>query len=92
MPSRGNGAPKSPTDAKLDSAIAAAEAAPIAMEQVTVTISTTKRPFVVAFPPDLTDQELLEVIGWMGQGLRLKLLANRQTAAGGRIVLPGRPT
>jgi len=80
--------PAAPDKDALDEAIEGAAKRPVEMEQVTVTIATTGRPVVIAFPSDMTDQELLEFMGWMGQGLRLKLLANRQRTAGGRIVLP----
>lgn len=63
----------------------------VAMEQLTVTISSTGRPFAVAIPADMTDGELLEVVGWMGTALRQHIAARRMQTAGGRIILPGRP-
>lgn len=63
----------------IDRAVAAAEAgeAQQPMEQINVKISSTGRPFVVAFPPDMTESELLEVVSWMSNNLRLHLAARR---------------
>lgn len=70
-------------------AIAATEApAAIQMQQHTLTINSTGRPFQMVFPVDMTDSELLEVIGWMGSDLRLYLQARRKNPLG-RLVAPG---
>lgn len=71
----------------IDAAINAAAAPTVQMEQLQVTIASTGRPFVVAFPSDLTDAELLEIIGWQGTALRTHLAENRAKTAGGRILV-----
>jgi hypothetical protein len=73
----------------IGAAVAATEQQ-VQMEQMQVTISSTGRPFIVAFPTDMTDAELLEVIGWAGTTLRGHLAANRAKTAGGRIQIVGR--
>jgi len=73
---------------QIDAAIAATEQ-PVAeqLEQVTVTISSTGRHFVIAFPTDATDSELLEFSGWIGNQLRLVLAQRRAAAPASRIVV-----
>lgn len=78
----------------VDAAIAAAEAKPatIQMAQEQVTISSTGRPVILVFPPDLTDSELAELTGWMLTGLRAKIAANRTPSPLSRLSAPdGRP-
>lgn len=77
-------APKDP----VDEAIAATAQPGVALRQVTVTISSTGRPFVVAIPQDMTESELLEAISWMSTQLRISLAQERSKLAGGRIILP----
>jgi len=71
----------------LDKAIAA-EAAPqaVPMVQAQVTISSTGRPFQIAVPADLTDSEMVEIVGWMTTSLRKQIEANRQQKP--RILVP----
>jgi hypothetical protein len=35
------------------------------VRQLTVTIESTQRPFILAVPPDLTDAEVLEIATWV---------------------------
>ena len=74
----------------IDAAIAEADKPTVQMEQLQVTISSTGRPFIVMFPSDMTDAELLEVIGWQGTALRGHLVEKRAKTAGGRIHIVGR--
>lgn len=76
-----NGAPA------IDQAIASANKQSVEMEQITVTIASTGRPVMIAFPRDATDSELLEVIGWMATTLRSHVATNKRPGAG-RLVLP----
>lgn len=77
----------------VDQAIAAAaEMQPITLEQRELTIASTGRPFVLAFPPDMTEAELFEVVGWMANNLRIHLAQRRQSAPAARLVLPTGPT
>jgi hypothetical protein len=63
---------------KIDAAIEAAAAEPPeAHSQTTVRISSTGRHVVMSFPTDMTDQELLEFIGWLGASFRLGLIGER---------------
>jgi hypothetical protein len=47
----------------------------VVLKQITATIDSTGRPFAAAVPPDLTDEEILEIVGWMSNrdGLRSTL-------------------
>ena len=73
----------------VDQAIAATQQPePMALQQVgPITITSTGRPAVLAVPPDLTDDELLELASWLLNpgGLRAML---RRTSPASRIVLP----
>lgn len=64
--------------------------------QVNLTITSTGRHVVFSYPVDLTDGELLEWIGFLGNNLRQALIAQRAAAAGPQLVvaraLPQRPT
>lgn len=73
----------------VDEAIAAAAAQPrtFQMQQHSVTIASTGRPFVMAVPVDVTEAELLEIVGWVGRDLRLAL-QQRQRTTRPRIVIP----
>ena len=73
----------------IDAAIAAADKPTVQMEQLNVTIGSTGRPLVIAFPTDMTEPELLEVVGWMATALRGHVNTNRAKTAGGRIIVPG---
>ena len=74
---------------QIDQAIAAAEApAPEPLQQVTVTIASTGRHVVIAFPPDMTDAEALEFVGWVGTQLRIALAQQRASAAGPQLWTP----
>lgn len=76
----------------VDAAIAAAaDQQPITLEQREVTIASTGRPVVIAFPPDMTEAELFELVGWMANPLRMELHRRRVTKLGTRtprLVLP----
>jgi hypothetical protein len=78
----------------IDQAVAAAAAdqpegtETVRLEQVTVTISATRRPFVVAFPPDMTDTELLEVASWVLVNLRAEMAKRRAANPASRILIP----
>lgn len=75
---------------RVDAAIAAAEApGPIEVElrQFPVVISSTGRPAVLAVPPDLSESELLELMGWMAVYVRGELARARQPLAG-RLIVP----
>lgn len=47
------------------------------MIQIPVTISSSGRPAMVALPADVTDVELLEIIGWLGSVVAPQLRARR---------------
>lgn len=81
-------------DDAIDQAIKASEskAVEIDMLAVPVTIGSTGRPCHIAVPADMTEAELIEVVSWMTRELAGHLKLRRESAAGGRIVLPfGRP-
>lgn len=83
--SKPNGAAGDP----IDAALAAAEApTQVAMVERMVTISSTGRPVVVAYPQDVTDGELLEFVGWVGSRLLGELRAERLKKGG--LVIAGR--
>jgi hypothetical protein len=65
-----NGEAKDP----IDAAVKATEPPTVNMEQLTITISSTGRPFIVGWPTDLTESELFEVIGFLTTGLRGEVL------------------
>jgi hypothetical protein len=71
----------------IDAAVEAVERPAQAMEQTTVTISSTGRPVVIAWPPDMTDGELLEFVGWLSTNLRLEL-AKRRAKGSSRLIVP----
>lgn len=71
-----------------DEAIASSAQPTEQLTQLTVTIASTGRHVVIAFPLDMTDGELLEVIGWAATNLRAALAQERAKGAGGRIILP----
>jgi hypothetical protein len=82
--------PKPNGSDQLDAAIAATEGqkAVVQMEQINVTIASTGRPFAIGIPMDMTEPELLEVIGWMSTNLRIHLGQRRAKGPASRIVLP----
>lgn len=68
----------------IDAAIAAAaEPAPIEMQQVNVVITSTGRPAAVVIPIDITDAELGELAGWMLTAVMNAKRAERAAAAAG---------
>lgn len=82
-----NGKPDDP----IAAAIEATEQPPaVQMTQLQVTISSTGRPFIVAFPVDMTDGELAEAAGWMLSSVLQGLRAERAKTPIGRILVPGR--
>ncbi len=58
--------------------------APYVLKQLTITIDSTQRPFVVAVPPDLSEAELLEIVSWMGNPNGLRQMLH----PGPRIIVP----
>lgn len=90
-----NGKPKDP----IDAAIAAADQPTVQMEQLTITISSTGRPFIITWPSDLSEAELFEVVGFLTTGLRgevIKRAAKRADPASrlaiARAIPQARPT
>lgn len=74
----------------VDKAIAAAsEQQAITLEQHEVRIASTGRVVVLAFPPDMTEAELFEVVGWMANPLRMELQRRAMAQSGRpRLLLP----
>lgn len=73
---------------KIDAAIAA-QAQPMEERfQVPVTIADTGRQFVIDIPADMTDAEMVDMLGWIGTNLALHV---RQRTRGpkSRIYVPG---
>ena len=76
-----------------DAAIAAAEApdavpaGQFQMRQFQAVIASSGRPVVLLVPADVTDTELLEVTGWIGNGVRVEIDRARQPL-GGRLIMP----
>jgi hypothetical protein len=72
----------------VDAAIAASQQpGQVQLQQVgPVVIGSTGRPVVMAVPPDLTDDELLEFASWLLNPGGLRAQLRRPTS---RIVLPG---
>lgn len=62
----------------------------VKMEQTTVTIASTGRPMIIAYPQDMSDEELLEVLAWMAGPLRGHLQQLKKGPAS-RIIVPGPP-
>lgn len=50
---------------RIDTAIAAADAEPEEWTQVSLTIGSTGRVIPVGLPDNLTESELLELVGWL---------------------------
>lgn len=72
----------------IDHAIAAAEKpVQIRMMRIPVTIASTKRPAVVELPADISDAELLELIGWLAAVVAPQLRAQRESPRS-RILVP----
>jgi hypothetical protein len=70
------------SDDKVDQAIAAAALVPDFSQnvEVPILISSSGRPAVLSIPIDVTDAELLELVGWLtlpAGGLRSRLAATR---------------
>lgn len=72
---------------KIKDAIAATQPRDdeLVMAQQTVRIGSTGRPVILGYPEDLSDGELLELLGWMAIGLRQALADRRAKSVLGRI-------
>lgn len=73
----------------VDDAVAAAQAQPaqVQMVQRQITIHATGRPIIVAYPIDITDIEMLALVGWVGQEMPALRDQDAQQARS-RIVVP----
>lgn len=87
--SGGNG--KTPADAQIEAAIAAAEQPEqVAMRTFGVTIASTARPAAVVLPADATDAEIAELCGWVLTAVMGTHRAERAQPKSGILVpLPG---
>jgi hypothetical protein len=89
---RKNGAQAQAPDA-IDQVIAQSQS--VAMQQINITIDSTKRPAILAIPQDITDGEIAELAGWLLTGLLQAKRAERAKGAASRILVPAgaiRPT
>lgn len=68
----------------IDKAVEAVEQT-VQMVQVNGTMADTGRPFYLAIPADITDAELLGLLGWMSSQLAVQLRGQRPSS---RLVLP----
>lgn len=65
---------------QIDQAIAAADRpAPLELVEVPILIASTGRPAVVGIPIDVTEAEVLELVGWIASSLRKHLAANARS-------------
>ena len=76
-----------PVGAAVAAAGPAAPSGEFQMRQFRAVIASSRRPVVLLVPVDVTDTELLEITGWIGNGVRVEVAQARQPL-GGRLIVP----
>jgi hypothetical protein len=89
---------KDPLDAAIDAVEAAAVDAPepITLDQANLVLNSSGRPLIVAFPPDMSETEILDLMAWASVTLAAIMRTRRAAAAKPKIEIvrsmPGRPS